>query len=216
MKSILALLLALCITACQPPSKGAPQTPPETVKSANVADRIVLDTSTPDRALKSYWTAKDSLRRAEYDLAQQHIQKNTELRTKIGFDPAGIVAGDALAAARSAASAAPQPFDQYSRDIVDIKQDTESRATAIVKINNSTPIPGGKAISEADRRMREAGEKYKYILEKDSGGWKVSQAYQHDEYHAKYGDGKGDPWKSIFRKSDWDLEIRSVVFEHEN
>jgi hypothetical protein len=216
MKSPLPIVLLLFLTSCQPVPGGKSVTVAASAVQVAMPPRLALDISTPDRALKSYWMAKDSLRLAEFKFGKEEGKKYEELKVQLGYDPREVMTGETLAFVQGVASAPPTPMYEYSRDIVDIKQDTESRATAIARIKNSTPIPAGGVASESDQKRRENGEKFKYVLEKDSKGWTVAQVYKDDEYHAKYGGGKGDPWKKVFSAPDGTRDVPSLVLEYEN
>jgi hypothetical protein len=67
-------------------------------------------------------------------------------------------------------------------------------------VKNNAPIPPGATPDETDKKWRSNGFKFKYLVEKSSAGWKVSQVYKFDEYKAKYGDKDG--WEKLYTYSD--------------
>lgn len=71
--------------------------------------------------------------------------------------------------------------DSYSKEIIEVKSESETRAIVFAKIKNNTPIPDGARPDVEDIKTREKGKNYKYVLEKDSEGWKVVQVYAANE-----------------------------------
>lgn len=194
MKYIPAVLATLLIAGCQQSHDASTAktavSPPSLPTSA-----LVIDVSTPDRALKSYWQAKDAYRKAEFDWSAAQVPEVQKLKSKIGYDAAKLMAGDVLSAHQEMDKPGRSQFEEFSREIVDIKQDTESRATAMVRVKNSTPVPDGVVVSDSDKKQREEGEQLKYILEKDSGGWKIAQVYQYSKTNIIL---HQEPWQKVF------------------
>jgi hypothetical protein len=166
----LAAILLIVLSAC---SKTETSVPEKT--SANV--NVPLDLSTPDKALKSYWAVRDSVRTKKSDLAIQARSSLEAAETQLA-----AVADGALAKEFSARFRQPETF---SRDIIDVKVESESRAVIIVVIKNSTPIPTGGEMSKYDEERRENGKRYRYVLEKAQPGWRVSEIWEWDTYPTK-------------------------------
>lgn len=89
--------------------------------------------------------------------------------------------------------------DMYSRDIDEVKTESETRALVFATIRNATPVPPGAEADEFDKNWRAAGFKYKYLVEKSSGAWKISQVYKYDEAN-KY--LKKDVWGKLYEPSN--------------
>lgn len=161
-----AVLLAT-LTAC---SKTEP--PPSENKIAFT--KVTLDLATPDRALKSYWAVRDSVRAKQLELLAQ---------SKEGFQSAAAqmsaVADGALAKTFSINIT---PVETFSRDLIDVKVESESRAVIVVVIKNTTHIPAGAEISKFDEELRRDGERYRYILEKNQSDWRVSEIWEWSTY----------------------------------
>ncbi len=199
MKIVTTVIAALLISGCEQSQDVATvKSPPST--SPATAPTVAPDISTPDRALKSYWRAKDAFRKAQFDWQVRKVPELQSLTNKISIDIKSLTTGDVLSFHEGVwKKAYEQPYihpDEYSREIEDIKQDTESRATAIVRVRNSTPIPEGVVVSDSDKKRRDEGERLKYVLEKDSSGWKLAQTYKFEAYPASL-EGK-DQWRKIF------------------
>lgn len=80
-----------------------------------------------------------------------------------------------------------------SRDIAEVKVESETRAVVLAKIKPATPIPVGAVLTAEQSKRREEGARYKYVLEKVGVEWKVAQIYQ-------FWDFGDDPWKPIFEE----------------
>jgi hypothetical protein len=105
------------------------------------------------------------------------------------------VAGDVFSYHQDVHKQRQSTFEEYSREIVDITLDTESRATADVKVRNSTPVAVGNVVTDSDKKRLEDGERFKYVLEKESDGWKVAQVYQFSDTNILL---KRDSWNKVF------------------
>jgi len=84
----------------------------------------------------------------------------------------------------------------------------------VVKVKNSTVMPEGIVISDSDKKSRDNGEKYKYILEKEASGWKVAQVYEYSQYHASI--SGGDPWEKVFAPPTENRNTHVYVYHHDN
>jgi hypothetical protein len=166
-KLLQPLILIALISACSRPA--------EPVTSAIPGVAIApIDLSTPDRAIKSYWAVRDKVRHAHYEMLRRSIDVYRSAEKEIGS-----VSGGALA--RSFAwdvIATPN----FGRDILDVKVESESRAIVIAVIKNTTPLPAGAEVSKFDEERRRDGERYRYVLEKDASGWKVSEIWAWERY----------------------------------
>jgi hypothetical protein len=210
MKSVTIAFAALLITGCNQSQDAATSKVSASPKST-APPTVAIDVSTPDRALKSYWLAKDAFRKAKFvrDVAQ--LPELQKLKSEIGLDTRKLMTSDVFSAHQEGTG----QFSEYNREIVDIKQDTESRATAMVKIRNSTPISEGAIVSDSDKKLREKGENLKYVLEKEADGWKVAQVYKFDEFFATYGDDK-NPWRKVFMAPTERVIANVYVYDFEN
>lgn len=208
MKFLLLMIAALIISGCQPGQDGqsAKQIFSQTAAKSRPS---VIDISTPDKALKSYWQMKDFLRKADSDWRMAQDSEFIKARAEFNSDARKLMTGDVLSDYLEDEIKNWQ-LKQYDREIVDLKQDTESRATVIAKIRNSTPVPEGAIVTDSDLKKRKEGKKFKYVLEKEADGWRVSQVYEYDEFRIRY-EGK-DPWKKIFQTEKSQRSINTWVY----
>lgn len=162
--------------ASRPTSAGQSSRPVVVSDSALIGDR-----STPDRAVQSWWTLLDRADSIDQVVdstdfsARQNVQLRNAVRAYLG--------GVALASAKEE----DVPY-KHVREIVDVDQETTTRATVTTKIRNVTPIPPGATPDEYDVRRRREGETVRYFLEKDSEGWKITQVKTHSDVLDKWYD----------------------------
>ncbi len=167
MKKIIPMLwITLALAACGQKVAVAPGSPPvATVK---------VDQATPDKALKSYWAVRDSIRENSRQLNKARLQEFQAGEKQLSE----VVTGDLVEDWKSKMG----ETETYIRDIIDVKVESDSRAAIIATIKNSTPIPAGAEISKYAEEGRRDGERYRYILEKDQTGWKVAEIWRWETF----------------------------------
>lgn len=200
-----ALLYGLLLSACEKaPSAVENNTEPMSTQSKMEPDKalmtvappeIIIENGSPDSALKSWWRVLD---------LKEKIDVEECNRKKAGKQPGYVAYFPKVAQENALKAFAPTNAvcleDVYERDIQEVKTESETRAVAFVKIKNITPIPSGAEPDEYDKQYRKDGFRFKYLLEKSSEGWKVSQVYKYDEINFKY--LKKDPWEKIYKVDD--------------
>ncbi len=129
-----------------------------------------VDASTPDQALRSIWRLTD-LDTLNLEGAVDSTAPGVLARRRLGERYRGLLTGEALAAANDTQ----RVRWTYKREIVDVEQQTPTRAIVTARIRNTTPIPPGATPDEYDVRVRRDGNTYRYIMEKDSAGWRLAQ-----------------------------------------
>jgi hypothetical protein len=204
------LLVASAVTglACQPDdndvrtASGSARTPDLGESLAAhirpLADSAVVDLTSPDRAIRTYWRLQDIETRASAIMSRLLLDESTGLRSpgtpwrRIDSLRTAVLGGEALAERQ-------QPPDTmqttFAREIVEVKQETETRAIVIAKLRNTTPIKPGVVVDESDAKRRRDGDEVRYVLEKDASGWKVAQAMR--RYYT------GDQWRPYFTPGDY-------------
>jgi hypothetical protein len=161
---IMTCFIAGCSKGSDAPQSSKPEAPQ-------------LDLSTPDRALKSYWAQKDWLK-ALGRLEQEPISKRLIARQKENMPK--VTTGEV--ADSFASETYFFMFDDYRREILSVKQETDSRAVALVKITNITPIPKGVEATTKEIEEREKGEDFHYTLEREGKEWRVAQVVRLDKF----------------------------------
>ena len=187
--TICIAVLWATLTAC---SKTEPLPSERKVSSV----KVNLDLSTPDKALKSYWAVRDSVRSKQVELFTQNKEVYQSAAAQMSEVADGVLA--------KSFSFDIIPLEIFSRDLLDVKVESESRAVIIAVIKNSTPIPAGAEMSEFDEERRRDGERYRYILEKNQTGWRVSEVWEWSTYPS-------DAWKKI-KPDDGKPHVPSLAY----
>lgn len=161
-----------------------------------VLPALVIETASPDQAVKSWWRVLDLKQKNDVD-------KCNESRKADNVPPyaaylSKVVQGDTLRTVEPRRDACIE--DLFEREIQEVKTESETRAIVFAKIKNVTPIPAGAEPGEYDKEWRRDGFRYKYLVEKASDGWKVSQVYRFNEFNAKY--KVADTWEASYKRDD--------------
>jgi hypothetical protein len=188
MKLIPLAITALLISGCQP-SQSSGQNLASTPTQIPVAEKkTTIDLSTPDRALKSYWQELDAFVKLQNDINNKESTKWDKINQDLSVDYKKTLGGDVLTVFTE--KNRPDVSTIRSREIISIKQETESRTIAIAITKNITPIPSTVSLNEAEVTRRNKGTRLKYLLEKEADGWKVTQiyseGYKEDEWNKEH------------------------------
>lgn len=167
--SLTALFITLAVSACDINFNDK--------SGAVIAQKPTINLTTPDRSIKSYWELKDWVHDNERQLYLNALQKN-EVYVTTGVLPTVSLGG--VKAYFSMGVEQSLPLRKLLRKIESVKQETESRAIVVARVVNDDPIPQGLVMSEEDKKKRELGTIFKYVLEKDKDGWKVAEVYEVD------------------------------------
>lgn len=165
---IIVASMALAFTACgNAPHTGGMSTETKATKPA-------VDLSTPDRAIKSYWAMVDATNAAEYEIILESRSRHRDVRARL----------NSLFSADVRNSLEPEYMREeiFSRDIVSVDVETESRAVIVATIRNATPIPANAEVSKSDEEQRRDGDRYKYVLEREGEDWLVAEIWEYASY----------------------------------
>ncbi len=163
----LAVILITSLSACSKIESSQPRV-------AIASTSVQLDLDTPDKALKSYWAVRDSIRAKKHELYINTRSDFESIEKQIGDVAEGEIARNF--------SFSISPFETFTRDLIDVKVESESRAVIVVVIKNSTPIPAGGEMSTYTEKSRRDGDRYRYILERGQSGWRVSEIWEWSTY----------------------------------
>lgn len=210
-KTLTIILVSLCISACDKfPSALAPSgtisssaaPPPLSVAidssrsgdSTNKLEAIVIQTGSPDQVVKSWWRYLDLTEAVSTKLCKE--SQNKPLPDHHKYIPQ-ITTGDLLAERMDLKVDCVQ--EEFSREIKEVKSESETRALVFAIIKNATPIPPGAEPDKTDLKWRSDGFQFKYLVERDGNEWKIAQVYRYDDA-AEY--LKKEPWEKIYSTSD--------------
>jgi hypothetical protein len=179
--AVWCVLLASC-------GRGAPtETGAAIEKPVAAAEPLpALDTQSPDAVVRSYWAlqdwaAKNSTKELRLDVGPT-LQKFLDTRIELS-------GGDFRAATEKEAKGTRNPFPTDSsdiprvvqRDILEVKNESQTRAIVLTKIRNVTPIPSNYKLEEFWQKKRDYGEDVRYVVEKINGKWCLTQAWYRDD-----------------------------------
>jgi hypothetical protein len=141
---------------------------------ANIKDayKFEINTQSPDQALKTWWRYLDARSAINLSRCQDFIKEHAN-----DFDVGNVATSEVEQALKSRMPICLNTV--FNREINEVKQETETRAIAFVKVTNATPTTASHTIDDEKRRNK--GEQFKYLLEKTPSGWKVSQVYQYSD-----------------------------------
>jgi hypothetical protein len=160
---------------CERPAAGASRTARDGAAATAARDSapdLRVDVSTPDRALRSRWHLQDLSR--EVSVAMDSTVPGTRAWNAWHRAQRSLLTGEAEAAAERE-ERGPRPV--YRREILEVRQETASRAVILGQVLNVSPIPAKAVVSGYEAERRREGELYRYVYEKEPAGWKLSQVY---------------------------------------
>ena len=152
------------------------------------SSEIVIRTGSPDEAVKSWWAIRDE----EYRLAIAICRQERETQKKHVSEKVEKVAAGHLLAMYKWLGCTP---DIYEREIESVKVESETRGLVFATVKNVSPIPDGAVPDSYDKERRPNGEKFKYLVEKVDGQWRVSDV----QIYNRFGSSTGDIWKSVYK-----------------
>ena len=136
---------------------------------------VILDPnlSSPDNALKTWWRYLDSKFETQNQICLNIVQK-----IQVNDRYSDIGTGEVIESLKENKITCPKTV--YSREITEIKVETETRAIALAHIKNNTPSTVAPSSKELEWRAQ--GERYKYVIEKVGAEWRIAQAYTYSSY----------------------------------
>jgi hypothetical protein len=159
------------VLGCQ---REAPRPGQATTQATELPEVAAIDVSTPDKALKSYWAVNDIERQRLQGVHREHHAKVEAVRAQ----RKDVMTGTLVASLK----VREYPLETFTRDIIEVKVESESRAVIVTLLKNTTPVPPGAEVSDFSQRYRTNGERFKYILEKDQSGWKVAEVWEWEAF----------------------------------
>lgn len=181
-------LLAAAIAGCTPSSsqQAAPQS---TASAPSVAAKkvdVVIQTTSPDLAVKSWWGLFDAWEQDQYNACIANAGRTSRVYT----DAAAISTGEMLVKLSEPRVC---ELETYSRDIDSVNAESETRAIVLATVRITTPIPPGATVNQD---LRRAGEKFRYVVEKTEGKWKLAMVYRRDALASNGG------WEKVYEVRD--------------
>ena len=174
------LLVALCLGFLAF-LHGCDQVNQSVVEKVPKWERVVVDASTPDKALKSYWKLRDAQNSNFQKFTNDsHVKKLlNEIYGSYGDIVVPLIAKQKLELLES-------PVETFSREIKKIVFESETKAVINAEVRNVTPIAEMAYLSVNDMAKRNNGNEYKYVLEKAGEAWKVSEVLWRSIYSGNW------------------------------
>lgn len=139
-----------------------------------------IENHSPDKAVKSRWLIVENLELLSKKECENSKNKKSEFHKTV-FELLGRVTDGALLKKHSKIDSCSNYV--YSREITEVKTESETRAIVFAKIKNITPIPEGAIAGEHEKNRRAEGTEFKYVTEKSVEGWKVVKVYEKSEFN---------------------------------
>lgn len=179
-KMILFFLIAPIMISCSDKSTLS-------INESTINTSVKIDTTTPDKALKSYWDVRDATRVGMIVHFRQSIGEYRNFEKQLAnITTDSLIKNLQLNIGR---------VETFSRDILEVKVESESRAVVLAVIKNTTPVPANAESTQSDEERRLNGERYRYILDRDQSGWRVAEIWEWATYPSP-------GWKKILPKED--------------
>jgi hypothetical protein len=171
MKYIPLLVLALSLTACESSDGKLEQIAKKSPVSPTNTIELILDTVSPDAAVKSWWQVRDLSLTHDYD----HC-KTLDTKTPRHLEMDGFYAKvtDGIVLKRLTVSTYVCRKESFSREILNVKMESETRAVVLAQIKNTTPLLPNSVLEDIQKIERFEGSKYKYVVERKNNIWKIS------------------------------------------
>ncbi|MDD2761926.1 MAG: hypothetical protein PHH11_16735 [Methylomonas sp.] len=170
---------------------------------------LKIETKSPDTAVKSWWSMIDYEGKLKVDECVKYKDSYQKSEEQV-YKSIQQITNGALLAYKT-----PKPLEckteKFNREITEVKPETETRAVVYATIKNVTPVPEGAQPTADNVKKRKDGYKFKYVLEKDSGGWKVVQVYRYEEINRIL--GKDDLWDAKYQPSNEPSYPEDVYFQ---
>lgn len=154
-----------------------------TKQTADIQAPPVMDASTPDRAVKSWWAMRDWAA-ASWRKNLRVYTASTEYETTRKMMDAVGAKGIFESEARFSAG---QTAEEFGRSILQATVETESRAVVLAEIKNTTPLPKDADLDKYGTEAREIGVRVRYVLEKEGAVWKVAEVWEWRKYENAFG-----------------------------
>lgn len=182
-----SILLAISCAKAPSPESAGPMGTPEANATVPAPE---VSTESPDAVVRSYWALQDWL--------EKHGIKHMTFSVDSGYDAwmdarKSISGGEFGEVIASEEAEARDPFKVdpeaivriQQRDILEVKNESETRALVLAKIKNITPLPRGYELNRYSLEKREYGVDVRYVVEKIKGEWRLTQAWYRDSADAE-------------------------------
>jgi hypothetical protein len=126
-------------------------------------------------AVKSWWRLRDAGILLEEEVCRNYLKTAEGYKSKLAE-----LSTDELHTGPQC-SGSHLTFD---RQITNVEIQSDTRAIVTAQIKNTTPPEEGAVLDYEDKKAKEAGEPYRYVLERESSSsqWKIAQVLSMPSY----------------------------------
>lgn len=210
-RSVLLALIIMAGAGCSSPSDSdrTQSSSEQSVAESEPQDDPMpaLDLRSPDSVVKSHWAIRDWGAKHPQLLLEGYTQSKRSqhyVETLLALGT-GEYLSDMQSEYEQLKEWGKVPEDLevpvIQRDIIEVVNESETRAVVHAKIINVTPIPSGRTLPEWNEEQREYGTDVRYVVEKTDAGWRLAQAWKRNKSDielAKLTDAKTDGWQRVW------------------
>lgn len=131
-----------------------------------------LNLSSPEKTLESYWAVKDW--REKTILSEALAEGKNTVHLVFLKEMEELTEGETK---KYFSNFQPRPLTILSRKIISKVEESTSRVIIVANVKNVTPIPADASPAASDIARREAGQDFKYILEKKNNEWRILEIW---------------------------------------
>lgn len=170
-----------------------PANPAQASSSLTENDQLqmpAIDVLSPDALVKTKWALQEWLQKNP-DVFVEGMTVSPRM-TAFCESYRSILAGDALAESstfcnfvssmREALASDRSASQNISREITEVISESETRSIVLARFINRTPVPSSVKLSDDDQKRRQFGREIRYVVEKNSEGWRLTSAYSRDTF----------------------------------
>ncbi|WP_095093834.1 hypothetical protein [Pseudomonas sp. Irchel 3A5] len=156
------------------------------VSATEKAKGLSVASNSPDAAVKSWWSVRDAAMDLDREICLEYQRMKSPITDKLkALSTADLPAREDCF------------LDQlnFDRKISKVEVESDTRAVVGAVIKNITPPEPGAVLDARDRQLKEAGERYRYTLERKdaSGEWKISRIENFPSYSSNWRDSYSKP-----------------------
>jgi hypothetical protein len=151
-----------------------------------------VDLGTPEATVRSYWRLQEALDSIAVSILSGPAANDPFAQVRRGYEQ--TVTGRAREVLAS-------PFvrETFSRDVEGVDSAGPGVAHVIVRVRNTTPVPAGTLLNHEQEELRNDGQEFRYILQREGDVWRITQVQRWSDL--------GTGWEDILTE-----EMRVPVF----
>jgi hypothetical protein len=150
--------------------------------SAPAAAQPGVDLRTPEATVRTYWAMQEALDSVALALLGGPTESNPFAAVRRGYEQ--TVAG------RAKEMLVGTPVRQTFAREIEAVDTAGARAFVTTRIRNTTPLAAGVTLIHEQEELREEGQQFRYLLEREGDAWRIVQIQIWSDL--------GDGWQDLF------------------